>query len=142
MWASKTKVTEVAKLDEEYEQLIKIFNKEYKSEPFEILELLKLNIIKYVFEKVKIRKCDLDLFKYLVKLKLFNSKISESLWTSLKDPTTSIVNFLNNNELDLGIDDDCPLFHYDKLFKQEQQLAQNFIKIQNIFKEVDLLIAS
>lgn len=54
----------------------------------------------------------------------------------------NIVNFLNSNQLDIGVEEDCPLFHYDKLFKQEQQLAQNFIKIQNIFKEVDLLIAS
>lgn len=61
---------------------------------------------------------------------------------SLKDPMINIINFINNNEMDIGQEEECSLFHYEKLFKQEQQLVQNFIRIQNIFKEVDLLIAS
>ena len=142
MWSSKTKAAEVLKLDEQYQQLIKIFNREYKADPFEIIQLLKLNIIKYIFEKVKIRKQDLELFKHFVNLKIFNTKISQSLWMSLKDPMINIINFINNNEIDIGQEEECSLFHYEKLFKQEQQLVQNFIRIQNIFKEVDLLIAS
>lgn len=95
-----------------------------------------MNIIKYIIEKVNIRYSDIDVFRYFVKLKLFNSKVADTLWTALRTPILNIVgNIKGANGAD-QIEEEYPLIHFQKIkmFEQDLNFCSQFKNIDDIFK--------
>ena len=103
--------------------------------------MIKLSIVKYMYKKLEVRMRDVKIFSRFIKLKLFSTGVINTLWKRLKDPIIGLVDLIIKQPKD-NVDSNFEFTLGDENRRNVQEVKLLSEKIDNIFRECDLLIAS